>query len=134
MVRWKVHRLWSESGGQSQHGAQTVRRVERRRDVADLGTRDCAVAGDWLVAGRPVFVPRRFNTNQGRRENWILPPFGESKPFQRAPVGGGSQYDGNFSPDGHWLAYFSDETGQPGSLRRSISGAGWKIPDSHGGG
>jgi len=63
-----------------------------------------------------------------------VPPFGESKPFQRAPVGGGSQYDGNFSPDGHWLAYFSDETGQPGSLRRSISGAGWKIPDSHGGG
>src|SRR4029077_6610414 len=26
MVRWKVHRLWSQSGGQSQHGAQTVPR------------------------------------------------------------------------------------------------------------
>ena len=30
-----------------------------------------------------------------------------------APVVGGRQYDGNFSPDGHWLAYFPDETGQP---------------------
>lgn len=26
---------------------------------------------------------------------------------------GRSQHDGNFSPDGHWLVYFPDETGQP---------------------
>jgi Tol biopolymer transport system component len=28
-------------------------------------------------------------------------------------VVGGSQHDGNFSPDGHWLVYFPDETQQP---------------------
>jgi len=92
VTRRKVHRLGSESGGQSQHRAQTVRRIERRRDAADSGTRNCDVTGGGLVAGRSVLVLR---------------------PFQCAPVVGGSQYDGNFSPDGHWLAYFPDETGQP---------------------
>ena len=47
---------------------------------------------------------------------------------------GGSQYDGNFSPDGHWLAYFPDETGPPEVYVVPFSGAGSKIPDSHGGG
>ena len=92
VTRRKVHRAGSESGGQSQHRAQTVRRIEPRRDVADSGTRNCDVTGGELVAGRSVVVLR---------------------PFQCAPVVGGSQYDGNFSPDGHWLAYFPDETGQP---------------------
>lgn len=50
---------------------------------------------------------------QGRRTQWILPLFGDRKPFQCAPVVGGNQYDGNFSPGGHWFAYFSDESGQP---------------------
>jgi hypothetical protein len=60
---------------------------------------------DWSPDGRYLSYGR-FNIKQARRENW-------TKPLQCAPVAGGSQYDGNFSPDGHWLAYFSDETGQP---------------------
>jgi hypothetical protein len=67
---------------------------------------------DWSSDVRYLSYDR-FNINQGRSENWILPLLGEGKPFQCAPVVGGSQYDGNFSPDGHWLAYFSDGTGQP---------------------
>lgn len=67
---------------------------------------------DWSPNGR--YLPYgRFNIDQRRRKNWILPLFGERKPFQCAPVVGSCQNDGNFSPDGHWLAYFSDETGQP---------------------
>jgi hypothetical protein len=81
--------------------AQTVRRVERRRYAADSGTRDCAVAGGGLVAGRSVFVLR---------------------PFQYR----GSQYDRNFSPDGHWLAYFPDETGQPEAYVVPFPGLGGK--------
>jgi Tol biopolymer transport system component len=54
-----------------------------------------------------------FDRNRGRRANWSLPLFGDKKPFQPGPVISGDQFDGNFSPDGHWLAYFSDETGQP---------------------
>ncbi len=65
--------------------------------------------------------------------NWVLPLFGDKKPFQPAPVAG-SQYDGNFSPDGHWLAYFSNETGQPEVYVVPFPGPGGKYQISHGGG
>ena len=42
--------------------------------------------------------------------------------------------DGNFSPDGHWLAYFSDETGQPEVYVVPFPGPGGKYQISHGGG
>jgi hypothetical protein len=65
--------VWSPDGkyiaygvkaGQRQHRAQTVRRIERRRDAADSGI-DCDVAGGGLVAGRSVFVPRPFQYQSG---------------------------------------------------------------------
>src|SRR5260370_17479048 len=54
--------------------------------------------------------------------------------FKWAPVVGGNQYDGNFSPDGHWFAYFSDETGQPEVYVVPFPGLGGKYQISHGGG
>ena len=75
-----------------------------------------------------------FDINQGRRSHWILPLFGDRKPFPFAPLVGGNQYDGNFSPDGHWLAYFSDETGQPEVYVVPFPGPGGKYQISHGGG
>jgi hypothetical protein len=42
--------------------------------------------------------------------------------------------DGNFSPDGRWLAYFSDETGQPEVYVVPFPGPGGKYQISHGGG
>jgi hypothetical protein len=64
---------------------------------------------DWSPDGRYLSY-YAFNTKKGRGENWILPLFGDRKPFQVAEVGA-SQYDGNFSPDGHWLAYFPTNPG-----------------------
>jgi len=54
---------------------------------------------DWSPDGRYVsyYAP---NAKKGKGENWIVPLFGDRKPFQVAPVAA-SQYDGNFSPDGH---------------------------------
>jgi hypothetical protein len=75
---------------------QAFGRVGRRRDAADPRTRNLA-RRCGLVAGRPVLV----NINEGRRVHRILPLFGDRKPFQCAPVVGGNQYAGNFSPDGH---------------------------------
>jgi hypothetical protein len=74
-----------------------------------------------------------FNINQGRMAIRILPLFGDKKPFQPAPVTG-SQHDGLFSPDGHWLAYFSNETGQPEVYVVPFPGPGGKYQISHGGG
>jgi Tol biopolymer transport system component len=75
-----------------------------------------------------------FDINQGRRASWSLPLFGDRKPFQPAPTVAGSQFDGNFSPDGHWLAYFSDETGQPEVYVVPFPGPGGKYQISRGGG
>ena len=62
-----------------------------------------------------------------------LPLFGDKKPFQVAPVAA-DQLDGNFSPDGHWLAYFSYQTGQPEVFVVPFPGPGGKYQISHGGG
>jgi hypothetical protein len=56
-----------------------------------------------------VSISRKSSDGSGAEETLLtLGP-----EITAAPVVGGNQYDGNFSPDGHWLAYFSDETGQP---------------------
>ena len=88
---------------------------------------------DWSPDGRYLSFDA-FDLNQGRRALWILPLVGDRKPFQCAPVVGGDQYDGNFSPDGHWLVYFSDETGQPEVYVVPFPGPGGKYQISHGGG
>jgi serine/threonine protein kinase len=88
---------------------------------------------DWSPDGRYLSYDA-FDINKGHEENWILPLFGDRKPFVPAPVAAGDQYDGNFSPDGHWLAYFSDETGQPEVYVVAFPGPGGKYQISHGGG
>jgi eukaryotic-like serine/threonine-protein kinase len=88
---------------------------------------------DWSPDGRYLSYDA-YNLNQGRRSHWILPLFGDRKPFQCAPAIGGNQYDGNFSPDGHWLAYFSDETGQPEVYVVPFPGPGGKYQISQSGG
>jgi len=70
-----------------------------------------AAAVDWSPDGRYLSFDEQTGKEQ-RWSTWVLPLEGGQKPFQPAPVNDG-QYDGNFSPDGHWLAYFSYETGRP---------------------
>jgi eukaryotic-like serine/threonine-protein kinase len=47
--------------------------------------------------------------------NWILPLNGKREPFRPPATAAvtASQYDGHFSADGHWLTYFSYESGRP---------------------
>jgi eukaryotic-like serine/threonine-protein kinase len=87
---------------------------------------------DWSPDGRYLsFDQNPANTRQG--ENWALPLFGERKPFQAAAVKA-VQYDGNFSPDGRWLAYFSYETGRPEVFVVPFPGPGGKFQISQNGG
>ena len=115
--------VWSPDGKYIAYGVKAEGKVSIVRKPSDgssaeetLLTQGPEIATSPVVDWSPdiqYLSYDRFNINQGRRENWILPLFGERKPFQCAPVVSGSQYDGNFSPDGHWLVYFSDETQQP---------------------
>ena len=70
-----------------------------------------AAAIDWSPDGKYLSFDEQARKNR-RWGSWVLPLTGNSKPFQPAPVDA-DQYDGNFSPDGHWFAYFSYETGRP---------------------
>jgi Tol biopolymer transport system component len=141
---WKGWSVWSPDGKYIAYGVEAPGKVSIVRKPSDgsgaeetLLTQGPEISAssvvDWSPDGRYLSFDA-FDINQGRRAQWILPLFGDRKPFQCAPVIGGNQYDGNFSPDGHWLAYFSDETGQPEVYVVPFPGPGGKYQISHGGG
>ncbi len=87
--------------------------------------------GSWSYDGKLlVFESFGKTTN---REIWILPMEGERKPYPylssnfdiRAPA---------LSPDGHWLAYQSNESGRPEVYVQKFPGPGEKIQISIDGG
>ena len=141
---WRGWSVWSPDGKYIAYGVDTPGKARIVRKPSDgSGTEETlltlgpdisdASVVDWSPDGRYLSFDT-FNINEGRRSNWILPVFGDRKPFQCAPVAGGDQYDGNFSPDAHWLAYFSDESGQPEVYVVPFPGPGGKYQISQGGG
>jgi eukaryotic-like serine/threonine-protein kinase len=69
-----------------------------------------AAVVDWSPDGRYLSFDQ-FTREPERWGAWVWPVDGSEKPFQPASVDA-NQYDGNFSPDGRWYAYFSYETGR----------------------
>jgi serine/threonine protein kinase len=97
---------------------------------------------DWSPDGRYLSYNGASFNGAGKQERirevyrntlWIVPLSGNRKPFQAAS-GEASQFNGNFSPDGRWVAYFSYETGRPQAYVVSLSGAGGKYQISQNGG
>ncbi len=73
---------------------------------------------------------------------WVLPLLGNRKPFPFLSTNF-NETDAHFSPDGHWVAYASDESGRfevyvrpfsPDLSAADVSGAGAKWQVSEGGG
>ena len=91
-----------------------------------------AMVVDWSPDGRYLSFDEETG-NEQRYSDWVLPLHGGQKPFQPAPVNA-NQYDGNFSPDGHWLAYFSYETGRPEAFVVPFPVSGGKFQISQVGG
>jgi len=64
---------------------------------------------DWSRDGR--FIAYNSTTpGKSKSAVWVLPRFGERKPYIFLQ-GDFNIGEGHFSPDGHWLAYSSDESG-----------------------
>ncbi len=87
---------------------------------------------DWSSDGRYLSYDD-FDTTKGHEENRILPLGGDTKPFQVMHTDAGV-YDGNFSPDARWFAYFSFESGRPEVYVIPFPGPGGKYQISHTGG
>ena len=64
---------------------------------------------------------------------WALPLFGDRKPFPVVQTEF-SEGQGTFSPDGQWIAYTTDETGQPNVYVQPFLRAGGKHRISPNGG
>jgi hypothetical protein len=64
---------------------------------------------------------------------WVLPLTGDGKPFPVVQTAFDERH-GQFSPDGHWLAYVSNETGRDEVYVRPFPEPGQKVQASIGGG
>ena len=88
---------------------------------------------DWSHDGKQLLYSRC--TPGGHCEMWVLPLEGERKP--RLVVSNASislTTNGHFSPDSHWLAYASDESGAPEVYVVAFSGGQGKWQVSANGG
>ena len=64
---------------------------------------------------------------------WVLPLFGDRKPFPLAQTEF-LETSGVFSPDGRWIAYTTNESGQPNVYVQPFLRTGGKYPVSRDGG
>ena len=91
-------------------------------------------AGNWLVDFSP---DGRFlsYTHTGKSfELWILPLTGDRRPYRFYPSES-MQFHGLFSPDGKWIAYTSNETGDFEVYVQPFPATGekWKVSAQGGG-
>jgi eukaryotic-like serine/threonine-protein kinase len=85
-----------------------------------LRTSDDKHAFSWSRDGR--FLLYSATRNFGTHQMWVLPMQGEPNPiaFSHSRF---DETDGEFSPDGRWVAYESNETGQYEIYVRAFSGS-----------
>lgn len=88
---------------------------------------------DWSRDGRYLSFSQLSTKRKGKWESWILPLFGDRKPFPYLQSGFNG-FHAVFSPDTHWLAYVSDETGTFETYLAPFPGGGGKFQISQGGG
>ena len=99
-----------------------------------LATAPDKVPSDWSPDGRLLLFRTLKNSKTGETGDiWALPVHGDGRPF---PVvqSNFEERDGQFSPDGKWIAYQSDESGQSEIYMQPFPGPGSKLQVSTNGG
>jgi hypothetical protein len=88
------------------------------------------IPSDWSNDGKLLLFDQE--DPKTKRDLWILPlSGGKPYPILQTPS---NEYAARFSPDGHWLAYTSDESGQDDVYVQSFPLNGGKRRISHQGG
>lgn len=94
-------------------------------------TKRLHVPTSWTADGTAVAITA--GAESGYLEVWLIPVNGDHTPqiLVQGPFNAGGA---RFSPDGHWIAYVSDESGRNEVYLRPYPEAGARIPISAGGG
>ena len=120
--------VWSPDGTRILHNAGNsivVRSATGSGDAETLVPRT-AFPTAWSADGRFIFYTERGVKT--RMDIWALPLFGDKKEYQLLNSGFDEQ-NPQLSPDGRWLAYTSDETGNSEVYVKSFSADGKLGPD-----
>jgi hypothetical protein len=86
---------------------------------------------DWSPDGR--FLLYRLEAAATRGDVWVLPLGGDRKPFPFVATEF-QETRAQFSPDGRWVSYESDESGRPEVYARPFPGPGGRFQVSVAGG
>jgi serine/threonine protein kinase/Tol biopolymer transport system component len=86
---------------------------------------------DWSSDGRYILYENE--DRKTKKDLWVLPLFGDKQPFPFL-ITDFPEFQGHVSPDGHWIAFTSEESGKPEICVQSFPAAGGKRQVSTGGG
>jgi eukaryotic-like serine/threonine-protein kinase len=112
--------VWSPDGKWIVYGSERSGKNHLYRKLSDgsgmeellLDDDQALIPGDWSKDGKYILYSRGPFFGNGA-EIWVLPMDGDRKPFLLVPHSASSYAGaGRISPDGRWLAYASDQSGQ----------------------
>ncbi|HYT31056.1 MAG TPA: hypothetical protein VEO37_00560, partial [Thermoanaerobaculia bacterium] len=135
----QTHPVWSPDGSRivfasDRDGASNL----HQKASSGAGSEELLLASDsaksstdWSLDGR--FIAYENQDPKTGSDLWVLPLFADRKPipFLQTEFNEGQ---GQFSPDGRWLAYFSDESGRREIYVQAFpaSGGKWQISTTGG--
>lgn len=128
--------VWSPDSSRIIFGVDNSSLYEKAANGA--GTEELLLSGglnirpqDWSRDGK--FLVYMQTGGRTGTDLWLLPLDGERKPipYLQTPF---NESEAQFSPDGHWMAYASNESGQPQVYIQSIPANGSKFQISNAGG
>ena len=131
--------VWGPDGNQIVYNGApdglVITRVDRTidRQPLPLPSNDgVKIAVDWSADGRYLMY-KQFAKEASTTDLWALPMAGDRTPVQLTSSIH-DERDGQFSPDGRWVAYESDEAGSPEIYVQPFPGPGSKVRASANGG
>ncbi len=115
--------VWSPDGSRILHnnGNNIAVKAANGTGDAEILSQRTAFPASWSSDGRFIFFTER--AVKTRMDIWVLPMFGDRKEYQlsNSPF---EEMNPQLSPDGRWLAYTSDETGDYEIYVQSFSADG----------
>jgi Tol biopolymer transport system component len=133
--------IWSADGQTvayaSEHGSgldiyqRPANQSAAEQLLLKLDARAIMFPADWSSDGRYLAY---YRTDPKRRNDvWVLPLFGDGKAFPLIQTEF-NDWQAQFSPDGRWIAYVSDESGSPQVYVQAFPTQSGKVPISTAGG